>query len=120
MKKALLYLLLFAYSTIVLKPVLPTISDTLAHIFWYSEHMATVHYEHGKYHVHLEYTEAAKKGYPEKNNTLKEDESISIHLSPVYAYHFAVYTCTKNKFLLSASTLPVAYRSCEYLPPKTV
>lgn len=118
MKKALLYLLLFSYSIIVLKPVLPTISDTIAHIFWYSEHMATVHYEHGKYHVHLEYTEAAKKGYPEKGNTLKEDDLVSIHLSPAPAYNFAVYIPLLHKFRLFSSTLSHTYRSLHYPPPR--
>jgi hypothetical protein len=70
MKKTLLYLLLFAYTVIVCKPVLPSLADGIAHIFWYSEHMATVHYEHGRYHVHYEYQDAAKKNYPEKDASL--------------------------------------------------
>ena len=120
MKKALLYHLLFSYLTVVVKPVLPTISDTIAHIFWYSEHMATVHYEHGKYHVHMEYTEAAKKGYPEKNNVLREDESLSFHLSTVHTYDFTVYARVTNKFFLSSSMLPIVYGNRLYPPPKAV
>jgi hypothetical protein len=120
MKKALLYLLLFSYSIIVLKPVFPTIADTIAHICWYSEHMATVHYEHGQYHVHMEYTEAAKKGYPEKNNSVKENEPVNIHLSTIPAYHFTTYTQPKPACILSSSMLPVSYGKCHYPPPKTV
>jgi hypothetical protein len=120
MKKALLYLLLFSYSIIVVKPVLPTVSDTIAHIFWYSEHMATVHYEHGQYHVHMEYTEAAKKGYPEKNNTVKEDETVNFHLSTIHTYNFITYAQAKPACILSSSMLPLIYGSCHYPPPKTV
>jgi hypothetical protein len=51
----------------LLKPLLPVLSDTAAHIFLYSEHVATVHFENGKYHVHKEMNEAAKKNLPEQN-----------------------------------------------------
>lgn len=119
MKKALLYLLIFSYSTMLLKPVLPAISDKIAHIFWYSEHMATVHYAHGQYHVHMEYTDAAKKGYPEKNNSAKEDESINIHLPFIHDYTFTVYPSVQNKFISFSSSLADNDMSCLYQPPKT-
>jgi hypothetical protein len=118
MKKALLYLLIFSYSTMLLKPVLPVISDKIAHIFWYSEHMATVHYEHGQYHVHYELYEAAKKGYPEKNNTTKEDDQVNIHLSSVHTYHFNIRLPLQNKFLSFSSALADTYTSSHYPPPK--
>ncbi len=81
MKKALLYLLLFAYTTFVCKPLLPFITDTIAHIFWYSEHVATVHYENGKYHVHLENIDAAKKSQSEKNTPAKYNEPSGFYIA---------------------------------------
>lgn len=118
MNKLLLYLLLFSYTTVIVKPVLPTISDTIAHIFWYSQHMATVHYEHGQYHVHIEYADAAKKGYPEKNNTQKEDDSVNFHLSSEYSHTFAAYFFAENRFILYSSALADMYISSNYPPPK--
>src|SRR4051794_23718468 len=61
MKITLSYLLLCIYATIMIKPVMPTVSDIFAHIFNYSDHMLTVHHHHGISHVHFEYIEAAKK-----------------------------------------------------------
>jgi len=81
MKKTALYILLFSYSTIMLKPVTPYFSDLAAHIFSYSEHMATVHFENGKLHVHKEIVDNAKKTDPQKEApSSKKENSANDHL----------------------------------------
>lgn len=77
MKIAITYLLLFAYSTSALKPLLPYAKDAMAHIFWYSQHIATVHEENGKYHVHYETIDAAKESAQEKSSTTTKPTSFS-------------------------------------------
>jgi hypothetical protein len=67
MPKGILYILLFAYSISLLRPVLPYVSDLAAHVFWYSKHMATVHYENGKFHIHKDLSAAADNDAPGKN-----------------------------------------------------
>jgi hypothetical protein len=119
MRKAILYLLLFSYTTIVFKPVFPTIADTVAHIFWYSEHMATVHYEHGKYHVHYQYQQAAKNGCPEKDSTISKSESYSEHLIIAKSYTHPLYTLIKTKFLTASSGLAQMHLNNDFPPPKT-
>ena len=82
MRTAILYLFLITYATNLLRPVLPYVSDAAAHIFWYSKHVSTVHYENGKYHVHVESFNAAKKTdipkstYPGKSVTCLEEHVI--------------------------------------------
>ena len=46
---------------VVLKPVSPFIADTVEHILNYTKHMATVHYENGKYHLHTELETISKE-----------------------------------------------------------
>ena len=90
MKKAALYILLFAYSTVMLKPVSPYISDAVAHIFYYTQHMATVHYENGKFHVHKEIADNAKKDEsPKENPSPKKDNAGNeqIVTQPKDAFH---------------------------------
>ena len=89
MNNTLSYLLLCIYATVMIKPVLPTITDSFAHILNYSEHIATVHYHNGNQHVHLEYIEAAKKDsqqdtpYPGGfKNTGNSNEHIMFDISP--------------------------------------
>ena len=82
MKKAALYILLFSYVMVMLKPVTPYISDLVAHTLYYSQHMATVHYENGKLHVHKEIVDNAKKDEPEKQTPAsKKDNSGNEHIS---------------------------------------
>jgi len=82
MKQAALYIVLFACSMSLLKPVVPYIKDTAAHLFWYSHHMATVHYENGKLHVHKE---ISKQNKTEENapTQKKMQQQEDIYLTPV-------------------------------------
>ena len=120
MKKAILYLLLFSYASIILKPVMPSVSDFVAHVFWYSEHMATVHYEHGKYHVHYEYADAAKKDNAAKNNSgVKPEDSSKEHLiSNKSCLLSNPLQVIKNSFAIFSSDLTVATLKNDYPPPR--
>lgn len=119
MKKTLLYLLLFAYTVIVCKPVLPSIADGIAHIFWYSEHMATVHYEHGKYHVHYEYQDAAKKNYPEKDTNIpKSPTDGTDHLINSDAYPTPSPVIILTYFPVINSCLLFRTPNSDFPPPK--
>lgn len=119
MKLAITYLLLFTYSTIMLKPLLPYTSDIIAHVFWYSDHIATVHSHNGKFHVHKEIMEASKNNNPEKNsNILKKDASPNEHLAnknwkPSLKSHLIKkYFCQTSSLLLNISL------KADYPPPK--
>ena len=54
MKRLSIYLILFVYAAAQLKPLTAVINDALAHTFWKVQHMATVHFENGHYHLHNE------------------------------------------------------------------
>ena len=82
MKQIALYIILFSYSMVMLKPVAPYIQDTVAHIFYYTQHMATVHYENGKMHVHKEVMDNVKKEASQKKiPASKKDNSTPDHIS---------------------------------------
>jgi len=81
MPKGIVYILLFAYSISLLRPVLPYVSDFAAHVFWYSKHMATVHYENGKFHIHKDLNAASESSSPEKGSPAgSKHESVAEHL----------------------------------------
>lgn len=119
MKKAALYFLLFSYAMVILKPVTPYVSDAVAHIFYYSQHMATVHYENGKMHVHREIVNNAKEDQPvreipasKKENSTTDHTSLqqklSIQVLPVnISYHIPFTTSLLNNYL-----------AAEYPPPR--
>jgi hypothetical protein len=120
MKNAILYLLLFSYATIILKPMLPSFADVVAHIFWYSEHMATVHYENGKYHVHDEYADAAKKDNASKDNKgVKLEDSSKEHLIINKNYPISnPLKFMKNNFAIFSSRLSGSALKNDYPPPR--
>lgn len=120
MKKALSYILLFAYSTIMLIPVLPYVSDAVAHTFWLYEHISTVHYEHGKYHTHYEAVEITKKTGSEKGTTTSKYTGASDeHFITGIAYnHFQLAIITKQTFTNYQTAIPQAYLLSDFPPPK--
>ncbi|GAB2809852.1 hypothetical protein GCM10027043_06420 [Ferruginibacter profundus] len=70
----------------VLKPVLPYVSDFVSHTFFYAHHMATMHYENGKYHVHYETARASKddsSDKPASSSFLKKDTTVNEHIVTV-------------------------------------
>ncbi len=120
MKKALSYILLFAYSTIMLMPVLPYVSDTVAHTFWLYEHISTVHYEHGQYHTHYQAVEIAKKTGTEKGTTTSKYSGASDeHLLTGISYnHSLPPVITKQSFVNYQTDILQAYLLSDFPPPK--
>ncbi len=53
-KQAIICALVCVYSFALLKPVMPVVNDLFAHTFYKMQHLATVHYENGKHHLHVE------------------------------------------------------------------
>ncbi len=86
MKKLLTYLVLYAYVVSLVKPVVPIISDLIAHTFYQLEHISVVHQHNGVYHVDKELEEASKD-FPETNATnFKFDKDITAHVGSNLVY----------------------------------
>ena len=54
----------------MMKPVMPYVTDTIAHILFFKDHLETVHAQNGKMHVHTELAAAEKNDSTERDNTL--------------------------------------------------
>jgi hypothetical protein len=94
---ASLLLLLYAFG--VLRPVIPLVNDAVAHCFWKMDHIATVHLENGKYHVHVELAKAGEnENAPER--IIASYEMLAIHISE---------TASSFKIFLPASKVAATY-----------
>ena len=88
MKKTWLYLFLLLYVSSVMKPIMPIVSDWVAHTFWHLHHLQTVHHHHGHSHSHAQLVQAVeeeKKTSSTNSNTQqekKEDPVFLENLSP--------------------------------------
>lgn len=84
--------MLLAYVFGVLKPLSPIVNDIVQHVFNEASHMATIHYEDGKYHVHKELAveqspESTKKG---NTDSFSSEELLANHLQSS-TYNFKGY-----------------------------
>ncbi len=119
MKKALSYLVLFAYGTIMLMPVLPYVSDKVAHTFWLYEHISKVHYENGKYHTHFESVEISKKAGADKAADVSKPIVFAAeHFISIETYNFFSPTIQQQHFAAFLFQLPADYQLNAYPPPK--
>ena len=67
MRVKIAWLLILAYALVLVKPVMPVIADAAAHAMWESRHIATVHEEHGKFHLHYEVLQSNAGSEKEKH-----------------------------------------------------
>jgi hypothetical protein len=91
-KKPILYILLTLYIAAQLRPLTAVVQDFIAHTFFKMEHMSSIHYENGHYHLHTE----LKNINEEDNNktqgkvptSQKVDESISANTLQMFNFQF--------------------------------
>lgn len=120
MKNILSYLLLCIYATIMIKPVMPTVTDVFAHVLNYKEHMATVHKHNGKFHVHYDYIEAAKKTSHEDNpysNSNKKRGSSDDHTLFVVLRVNVIPEVQQDQLNLLLHSLPLISMQGDLRPP---
>ncbi|MEO5944131.1 MAG: hypothetical protein ABIP30_01585 [Ferruginibacter sp.] len=101
---------------------MPYISDVVAHVFWYSQHMATVHYLDGKFHVHTEVMEAATKTNNDKDQTPfseKKEQHQNVHLISSVATIDAPSRSIEIKYLRTSSIIFSGHLQNDYPPPKS-
>lgn len=101
MQKYLLYIVLFTYTSMMFKPVMPYLTDVVAHTLFYESHISTVHYEDGKLHVHkqvLKETENDQKS--DKPLQLKKDSPQNDHYKSDVAFfiYALINSCTYSIF----------------------
>lgn len=115
-KKTFVQLLLCVYVFALVKPVVPAITDFIAHHFWESEHISTVHYENGKYHLHIELAQQADENKTEKNTNAPGDEFLALHLKSD-APLFEAYSNPKTIFFLPETQQPAEVVIQAVIPP---
>lgn len=101
MKRAAIYILLSFYVFAQVKPLAVIVEDVLAHTFWKMQHMATVHYENGRYHIHQELGDISEK--ENKSAQEKAPSSEKINESIVQNIHELNFNFQTNSILIPVS-----------------
>lgn len=119
MKRATTYLLLFVYSIALLKPISPIVNDFISHTFWKMEHMATVHFENGKYHLHNELSAAGNEDHStKKQGTISPDE-LSLHITSLTTFQFTDNKGSTSAFRSITSSLVYYLLEKDSPPPRS-
>lgn len=103
----------------MLKPVSPYISDAVSHIFYYTQHMATVHYENGDLHVHREVMDNEKKASSQKEiPAAKKENTANDHITLQQKISTAILNLHTTFQIPVSSALLYNYLPGEYPPPR--
>ena len=124
MKRLSIYLLLFVYAAAQLKPLTAVVNDVLAHTFWKVQHMATVHYENGHYHLHNELktiSEEDKSSTQEKApSSEKSDETNSNQIVHELNFNFETAITYVSPIIDPKQNIVCGFRTINSPPPKQV
>ncbi len=124
MKKPIIYVLLFFYVAVQLKPLTVVIEDVISHTFFKMQHMATVHYESGHYHLHTELETINKEDNATNKATHKSSsqkiETNSQQLLTQLNFNFKTNSSLIPTKITSVLDVCSGFTQKTYLPPKTV
>ena len=122
MRKAAIYILLVFYVVVQLRPLTAVLQDVVAHTFFKMQHMATIHYENGKYHLHHELktiSEEDKTSASEKTPaSQKANENISHQISHDINLNFETYCISIPQLINSDQNVIAGFTTINAPPPK--
>jgi len=108
------------YSFALLKPVFPIANDIIAHTFYKMQHMTTVHYENGAYHLHAELIDESNRQQNKSKETTPSFmfETLANHLYNK-VFEFEIYQTTSSiKFSHDTKPLQDAFIQITTPPPR--
>lgn len=120
MKKVLLHIILVSYAIAMFKPVFPYVEDFIGHVMFYKQHMATIHLENGKYHVHAEVVKNVKEVDSKKSpSSSKKQPTTNDHIVVVNKEAITFTASTVHTYSLpTCNDLLTGNLSDNYPPPR--
>lgn len=125
MKNIIIYILLFFYVAVQLRPLTAVVENIIAHTFFKMQHMATVHYENGHYHLHTDLKtinddENTINKTPQKPSSQKVNEKTDNQLFTEINFKFYSNSSLIPTTITSVLDVSSGFAQLQYLPPKTV
>lgn len=123
-KKPVIYILLLFYVAVQLKPLTAVVQDVIGHTFFKMQHIATVHYENGHYHLHTE-LETINNEEKAANKTTQKPSSEKSEINSQQLLTQVNFNFKTNSSLIPTKITSVldvcsGFIQLPYLPPKTV
>ncbi len=119
MKVTVAYYLILLYVTVMLKPMLPIVSDTLSHTFYEAIHIATVHAIFGSNHLEKELSDTAPDNAGSKHQNVNLEDQVQVHVSAKECqYDFPFNTKDEFHSCVKMYNLNSGYILRNFPPPK--
>ncbi len=113
------YYLVLLYVTVMLKPLIPIISDELSHSFSEAIHISTVHAKYGSHHLEKELAASANDNAGKNQSQMTPGEQVLVHIgSDELKYNFALKVSLQDYSLCKPFKLSTVFISKEGPPPK--
>jgi hypothetical protein len=99
-----------------LKPILPFASDFVAHTFNEFDHVATVHFENGKYHLHSEVAKDAQSKNSDSEAPVNETNlKTDLHCAPEILFELS-----ENPIFYHKTSVKIAAHSQAFFNGRSV
>ncbi len=119
MKVTAAYYLMLLYITVMLKPLLPLVSDAISHTFAEAIHIATVHAIYGSNHLQKELSDTAEANTNNKHQNNNSEDQVPVHVSGKEClYDFPFNTKDEYYSYLKLQYLNSGYVLKNFPPPK--
>lgn len=97
------------------------VEDVLAHTFWKAQHMATVHFENGHYHIHTELADISKKenkaSQEKSSSSEKSNENVKQNIHELN-FTFQTTGIKITNTLYQTQNILSGYKLINFPPPK--
>lgn len=112
------YLVLFAYTFFIVAPLMPMVTDLLAHTFWEQEHLSTAHHRYGQHHVSIEIQQAEKRADTNAaSHTVTLDDLV--HRPERYVqFEYTPVAAVKTTYSLFTCSYTCYHPDIDYPPPR--
>ncbi len=118
MRIPIAYYLMLLYVTVMLKPLIPIVSDALSHTFSEAIHIATVHAIYGSNHLEKELSDTSPDNASNKHQSnANTEDQVQAHLcADECLYSFSGNRANNHSFFLKRSKLKAGF-ILKYSPP---
>ena len=118
MRVPIAYYLVLLYATVMFKPLIPIVNDTLSHIFSEAIHIATVHAIYGSNHLEKELSKEEKDSNKNQSTINSAETSFAHIIAGEVEYKFIQCMPLNNYPASKPSTLNIITLSQAGPPPK--
>lgn len=119
MKFSIAYYLVLLYLTIMLKPLIPIVSDAWSHSFAEANHILAIHAKYGANHLEKELASGERDDNNKSQNTFKPAEPVPVHaIAEVNAGETYSVVIAKYYPVLQSNIPPAIVPAAPGQPPK--